>query len=132
VLPALLHARKLQRRASAVGFDWHEWDGAWSDLGDELVELRTALDAAGPQRPEHEPDAEVVHELGDLLFAAVNVARLAGVDPELALRSASARFRARVERAEQLAAAAGEEFASLTLDRQDAWYREAKQELAGG
>ena len=81
VLPALLHARKVQRRASAVGFDWHAWDGAWGDLAEELRELRGALDAAGPQRAEHEPDAHVVHELGDLLFAGVNVARLAGVDP---------------------------------------------------
>ena len=45
VLPALLYARKVQRRASAVGFDWHAWDGAWSDLVDELGELREALDA---------------------------------------------------------------------------------------
>jgi len=132
VLPALLHARKVQRRASAVGFDWRAWDGAWGDLEDEIRELREALDAAGSHRPEHEPDADVVHELGDLLFASVNVARLAGVDPELALRAASGRFRARVERAEQLASDAGEEWSALPLDRQDTWYREAKRELAGG
>src|SRR5439155_9823772 len=46
VLPALLHARKIQRRASVVGFDWQAWDGAWGDLADELRELRAALDAA--------------------------------------------------------------------------------------
>jgi MazG family protein len=131
VLPALLHARKLQRRASAVGFDWHRWDGAWSDLEDELRELREALDSAPGQRPEREPDADVVHELGDLLFATVNVARLAGVDPELALRAASARFRGRVECAERLATDAGQEFASLTLEQQDAWYRQAKLVLDG-
>jgi MazG family protein len=131
VLPALLHARKLQRRASSVGFDWHRWDGAWSDLVDELRELREALDAAPGQRPEREPDTHVVHELGDLLFAAVNVARLAGVDPELGLRAASARFRERVECAERLAADAGDEFASLTLEQQDAWYRQAKVALDG-
>jgi MazG family protein len=131
VLPALLHARKLQRRASSVGFDWHRWDGAWDDLVDELRELREALDAAPVQRPEREPDAHVVHELGDLLFAAVNVARLAGVDPELGLRAASARFRERVECAERLAADAGDEFASLTLEQQDAWYRQAKLTLDG-
>jgi uncharacterized protein YabN with tetrapyrrole methylase and pyrophosphatase domain len=72
----------------------------------------------------------VVHELGDLLFAGVNVARLAGVDPELALRAASGRFRERVERAEQLALADGLEFAALSLEDQDAWYRLAKQDLA--
>jgi MazG family protein len=126
VLPALLHARKLQRRASSVGFDWHAWDGAWGDLAEELRELREALDAAPEQRPEREPDTHVVHELGDLLFAAVNVARLAGVDPELALRSASARFRERVEGAARLAGEAGHDFASLSLEQQDAWYRRAK------
>ena len=75
VLPALLYARKVQRRASAVGFDWHAWDGAWGDLQEETRELREALDAAGPHRAEHEPDAHVVHEFGDLLFATVNVPR---------------------------------------------------------
>jgi MazG family protein len=129
VLPALLHARKVQRRASAVGFDWSAWEGAWGDLDDEVRELHEALDAAGKHRAEHEPDAEVAHELGDLLFATVNVARLAGVDPELALRSASARFRDRVELAERLAAEAGQRFAELPLDGQDAWYRRAKQSL---
>jgi MazG family protein len=132
VLPALLYARKVQRRASAVGFDWHAWDGAWGDLEDELRELREALDAAGAHRPEHEPEQHVVHELGDLLFASVNVSRLAGVDPELALRAAALRFRTRVERAEQLAAADGVEFAALDLDTQDEWYRRAKQELTRG
>ncbi|MGN6379181.1 MAG: nucleoside triphosphate pyrophosphohydrolase [Gaiellales bacterium] len=131
VLPALLHARKLQRRAAAVGFDWHAWDGAWGDLLDELRELREALDAAPPVRAEHEPDAAVVHEAGDLLFAGVNVARLANVDPELALRAASGRFQRRVELAAELAAAAGEDWGTLGLDQQDAWYRQAKAALAG-
>ena len=129
VLPALLHARKVQRRASAVGFDWSAWEGAWGDLDDEVRELREVLDAAGEHRAEHERDAEVVHELGDLLFATVNVARLAGVDPELSLRAASARFRERVELAERMAGDAGRHFAELPLDEQDAWYRRAKQEL---
>jgi nucleoside triphosphate diphosphatase len=131
VLPALLYARKVQRRASAVGFDWSAWEGAWGDLDDELRELREALETAGDHRAEHEPDAEVMHELGDLLFAAVNVGRLAGVDPELSLRAASSRFRARVEMAELMAADAGQQFAELTLEEQDAWYRQAKQELLG-
>jgi uncharacterized protein YabN with tetrapyrrole methylase and pyrophosphatase domain len=116
-----------------VGFDWHAWDGAWGDLLDELRELREALDAAPAVRAEHEPDAQVVHEAGDLLFAAVNVARLANVDPELALRAASGRFTSRVERAAELAAEAGEDWTALDLERQDAWYRRAKaQARAGG
>ncbi len=129
VLPALLHARKVQRRASAVGFGWQAWEGAWPQLESELGELRSALDDAPAPRAEHEPDAHVVAETGDLLFAAVNVARLANVDPELALRAAAGRFRARVEEAERLAAEAGEEWAALDLDAQDAWYRRAKEAL---
>ena len=129
MLPALLHARKLQRRASAVGFDWPAWDGAWVELADELRELRTALDTAPAPRAEHEPDAAVVHELGDLLFAATNVARLANVDPELALRASAGRFRDRVSTAERLAAEAGQDWAGLDLDEQDAWYRRAKAAL---
>jgi len=131
VLPALLHARKVQRRAAAVGFDWDAWDGAWTDLADELRELREALDAAPAPQAEHEPAPEVVHELGDLLFAATNVARLANVDPELALRAAAGRFRERVETAERLAAEAGEEWTALDLEAQDAWYRRAKAALQG-
>lgn len=128
VLPGTLYARKVQRRASAVGFDWHAWDGAWGDLQDELRELREALDEAPGRKAEHEPDAHVVHELGDLLFAAINVARLAGVDPELAVRAAADRFRRRVEGAASLAAGAGLEFSALSLEEQDAWYRRAKAE----
>jgi MazG family protein len=129
VLPALLYARKLQRRASAVGFDWPAWDGAWPPVEDELRELRAALEAAPPPRAEHEPDPAVVHELGDLLFAATNVARLVNVDPELALRAAAGRFRERVIAAERLAAEAGEAWAGLGLERQDEWYRRAKAAL---
>ncbi len=129
VLPALLFARKLQRRASAVGFDWHAWDGAWSDLADELRELREALDSAPARRDEQEPDRHVVHELGDLLFAAVNVARHASVDPELALRAAAGRFQRRVDVAAELAAGEGIAWAELELEAQDEWYRRAKASL---
>jgi nucleoside triphosphate diphosphatase len=128
VLPALLHARKLQRRASAVGFDWADVDEAWPALPDEVAELREALDAHGAAA-EGEPHPAVRHEAGDVLFAAVNVLRLAGVDPELALRDASARFRSRVEAAEALAAAAGDDFRSLGLDAQEGYYRAAKAQV---
>jgi MazG family protein len=121
-LPALLQARKLQRRAGAIGFDWERWPEAWPKLDEEVAELRAALDGEAG-------DEAVRHEAGDLLFAAVNVLRLAGVDPELALRGAGARFRARVEAAEALAAAEGHDFRVLGLDEQDGYYRRAKTDL---
>ena len=129
-LPALLLARKLQRRAAVVGFDWPSYEGALQALSSELSELREALAAAPAPQPEREPDGAVRDEVGDLLFAAVNVARLSSVDPELALRAAAGRFRARVERAQELAAASGETFERLDLEAQDGWYRRAKAELA--
>jgi MazG family protein len=128
-LPALLFARKVQRRATAVGFEYPDTAGALGDLDDELRELKEALVEAGKRPPETEPDPHVVEEVGDVLFAAVNVARRLNVDPELALRLMSERFVARVERAEQLAAQDGTEFAKLPLDAQDRYFDEAKEEF---
>jgi MazG family protein len=111
-LPSLLFAQKVQRRAAAIGFEYPTLDGAFADLDAEVAELRA------------EPSAD---ELGDVLFAAVNVARHLGADPELELRRASARFVGRVERAAELAAAEGAEFEQLELDEQDRWYDLAKE-----
>jgi MazG family protein len=126
-LPALLLARKLQRRAGAIGFDYGASAEALADLEGELDELRQALAAAGQRASGQEPDASVFAEIGDLLFACVNVGRLIGVDAELALRQASARFRDRVESAAALARAEGKDFAALTLAEQDSYYDRAKE-----
>jgi nucleoside triphosphate diphosphatase len=110
-LPSLLQAQKVQRRAATIGFEYPDLAGAFGDLDDEVEELRA------------EPSAS---ELGDVLFAAVNVARHLGVDPELELRQASGRFVERVERASELAAAEGKDFASLELGEQDRYFDLAK------
>jgi MazG family protein len=128
-LPALLYARKVQLRAKSVGFEYPDLAGALADFDDELRELREELPAAEPA-PETEPVERVAAELGDVLFAAVNVARRLNVDPELELRAAAKRFRVRVERAEALAAAGGKNWTELPLDEQDAYYDEAKGEGA--
>jgi MazG family protein len=125
-LPALLYARKAQQRARAVGFEYPDLAGALADFDDELRELRAELPEGEPA-PETEPDPRVAAELGDLLFAAVNVARRLNVDPELELRAATKRFRDRVERAADLAAANGENWSALPLDEQDAYYDQAKE-----
>src|ERR671937_225966 len=121
-LPALLYARKVQLRAAAIGFEYPETAGALADLEDELRELHEALADTGETAPETEPDPHVVEEVGDVLFAAVNVPRRLNVEPELALRWMSDRFVARVERAERLAAEQGKTFAELELDEQDAYF----------
>ena len=126
-LPALLLARKVQRRAAAVGYDWPDLDGPAAKVREELDELLAELERAGRPAPETEPDRAVEAELGDLLFTVVNLARFVNVDPELALRSATARFRERVERAEGLAAEAGERWVDLDLDGQERWYQQAKR-----
>jgi XTP/dITP diphosphohydrolase/tetrapyrrole methylase family protein/MazG family protein/ATP diphosphatase len=128
-LPALLHARKVQRRAAAIGFEYPDTEGAVADLDDEVRELKEALAAAGEIAPETEPPARVFEEMGDVLFAAVNVARRLNVDPELALRAMSRHFVERVERAEERAAAEGKSFAQLELNEQDRYFDLAKEEF---
>ena len=124
-LPSLLYARKVQRRARAVGFEYPNLAGAMADLDDELRELKAEL--GQEPAPETEPDPRVFAELGDVLFAAVNVARRLNVDPELALRAASDRFVTRVERAEELAAGEGKRWTELELDEQDRYFDLAKE-----
>ena len=95
-LPSLLYAFKLQSKAASVGFDWKNAAGAWPKILEELDELEAAIGDSAP-------DA-VNEELGDVLFSVVNVARHLGVDPESALRDAAAKFRARFQAMEALAA----------------------------
>jgi MazG family protein len=128
-LPSLLYARKVQRRAAAVGFEYPDTAGALTDLDDEVRELKAALVEAGEPAPETEPPAHVFEEMGDVFFAAVNVARRLNVDPELALRTMTRRFVDRVERAEQKAAAEGKSFGELALDEQDRYFDLAKEEF---
>jgi uncharacterized protein YabN with tetrapyrrole methylase and pyrophosphatase domain len=83
----------------------------------------------GETAPETEPHPHVFEEMGDVLFAAVNVARRLNVDPELALRAMTRRFVERVERAERHAAEEGKQFTQLPLDEQDAYFDRAKEEF---
>jgi MazG family protein len=113
-LPALLHARKLQRRAASSGFDIDRvpYDAVSAQLEE--------LEAAGGERD------RAFRELGDLLFAAANVARKLHIDPELALRSASGRFRDAVESAEGMAVQAGAEWDALAPDEKLSYYAQAR------
>ncbi len=114
-LPAPLYARKVQRRAASSGFDFLDVDGSLQALREELEELSAA--GTAEQR---------FQELGDLLFAAVNVARKLKVDPELALRSSADRFRGRVQAGVDLAASAGQNWNDLAPEQQLAYYAQAR------
>ena len=135
-LPALLHARKVQRRAAASGFDVEGVEGPLAAVAAELEELAAAVAAAGADPPRGAAGAadvrdDLFHEVGDVLFAAVNVARKLRVDPELALRSASARFRRRVEAAERRAAETGRDWEGLPPGEKLSLYAAARLEEEG-
>ena len=122
-LPSPLLARKVQERAAAAGFDWEHAAEVLPKVREELAELEAALDDLSGQD-------QVAREIGDVLFAVVNLARKLKVDPELELREASGRFRARVEGAADLAAEDGKDFEKLGLEAQESYYQSAKAELA--
>src|SRR5689334_10154310 len=115
-LPGPLYARKVQRRAASTGFDFDHvpYDGVTGEL-EELEAARTR--------------EEQFHEVGDVLFAAINVARKLKVDPELAVRAAADRFRGRVESAEEIAGRDGHAWDALDTDAQLGYYARARNLL---
>jgi MazG family protein len=129
-LPALLQARKVQRRAATAGFDWPDATGPLAKMREEAAELEEEIGGAGAPAPETEPSPQVVAEIGDLLFTLVNLARALNVDPELALRATTDRFVERVERAAELAERDGQDWKELSLEEQDRYYELAKEALA--
>jgi tetrapyrrole methylase family protein/MazG family protein len=116
-LPALAGSREIQERASAMGWDWDEIGGVWDKVSEELEELRAA---ATPE--------DRLHELGDVLFAVVNLSRWMKLDPEEALRAANHRWVDRHGRVEALAAARGVDLAELDLAGKDRLWDEVKHE----
>ena len=125
--PGLLQARKVQRRAAAVGFEYPDVAGALADLEDELGELQAELPATDPA-PETEPLPRVAAELGDLLFACVNVARKLNVDPELELRARDAPLsRAGGERRAAGRGRRRSTGSSCSLSEQDDYFDRAKE-----
>jgi MazG family protein len=119
-LPGPLYARKVQRRAASSGFDFHDEEIAVDALKAELEELQNASNAD-----------ERFHEVGDVLFAAVNIARKLRVDPELAVRAASDRFRARVTAAAELAASESRNWNDLAPEEQLTYYARARLSEGG-
>src|SRR5262245_10251725 len=120
-IPAVMEAFQMTTKAARVGFDWPDAGGALGKLDEETGELRSAIAGGGAH------DA-LQEEVGDLLFVAVNVARLLGVDPEAALKAANRKFRRRFRHVEDGLKARGRKPADATLEEMDALWAEAKRE----
>ena len=125
-LDPLTRAHRIQERVAGVGFDWSDYRGALAKVAEELEEVRAEL-AAGAER-----SAELGEELGDLLFAVVNLVRLAGHHPTTALAGANRKFHARFERLEQLARARGVVLEEAGLEKLDELWDELKREEREG
>ena len=131
-LPSLHRAHRLQDRAAGVGFDWPDVEGPAAKVEEELGEVRQQLRDHPITRTEHgTPVLDATHaaledELGDLLFAVVNLCRKAGVHAALALDRANAKFTRRFEGIERLAAARGLDVKTAGLERLDALWDEVK------
>jgi MazG family protein len=133
-LPSLLMAFRLQERAASVGFDWPDVDGPVRKVREELAEVEEHLGPlprelpgdADPNHPGPAPSEELVQEIGDLLFATVNLARKVGVQPGPALDRANRKFRRRFEAVERLTAERGIDLASAGLEVLDRLWDEVK------
>lgn len=125
-LPALSRAEKLTKRAAKVGFDWPSWQETIGKVREELDEVQDAVE-------EKQPQARVAEEIGDLLFAAVNLARQLDIDPEAALRDANAKFTRRFHYVEGRARQDNVPLSDAGLERLDGYWNEIRAtDKAGG
>jgi len=118
-LPAGLEGFQLTRRAARIGFDWDNVEGVFDKMNEEAGELRQALSAKDAARAEE--------EMGDLLFAAVNLARFLHIDPEIALKRANAKFSTRFRRMEAIAAVSGRALADVPRGQMEEYWEAAKR-----
>ena len=119
-LPAALEGFQLTRRAARIGFDWEGADGVFEKLKEESQELQKELAGGGKK------SARTEEEMGDLLFAAVNLARWLDIDPEIALKKANAKFSRRFRAMEALAAKSGKALADVERDEMERLWEQAK------
>ncbi len=120
-LPGLMRAMKLQRRAARLGFDWHDIEPVLEKIEEELAEVREVLAEGGDK-------GRLMHEVGDLIFACVNLARHAEVEPEVAMRGVNARFESRFRRVEELARQQNQRLDQMSLEEMDKLWDQAKAE----
>jgi tetrapyrrole methylase family protein/MazG family protein len=118
-LPAALEGFQLTRRAARIGFDWDNVEGVFEKMNEEAAELRQALGAKDAKKAEE--------EMGDLLFAAVNLARFLHIDPEISLKKANAKFSTRFRKMEELAAKNGKALADVPREQMEEFWKTAKR-----
>lgn len=118
-LPALIRAANIQKKAARVGFDWTDPADVIDKFREEVAELSAEIDGGDPRRLEH--------ELGDILFTAVNMARKLGVEPEIALERANQRFIARFQHMEQAAADSQRKLEDLSPEKLEELWEQAKK-----
>jgi ATP diphosphatase len=127
-LPALMRADKLSKRAARVGFDFEHAGQCADKVDEELAEVRAAShESSGASHESSGASPEIFEEIGDLLFAAANLARKLDVDAEAALRAANAKFERRFRGMEALAAERGWEFSELNLAAQESLWQAVKR-----
>ncbi len=118
-MPATLEGFQLTRKASRIGFDWEDAGGVFEKMREETEELKKALGNQNHSRIEE--------ELGDLLFAAINLSRFLKVDPEIALKKANAKFARRFRAMERLARESGREFKDVPREEMETYWEAAKK-----
>ena len=126
-LPALLKAQRTAEKAARVGFDWKDSSGVLDKIGEEVGELREAVEAS----PDTSLDVHVKEELGDLIFAVANLARHLKADAESALENTTAKFSRRFRHVEAAAKEQGKSLKDMTLDEMDALWEAAKKKEGG-
>jgi XTP/dITP diphosphohydrolase len=119
-LPSIVKAYRIQEKARNVGFEWDDASGAWAKLLEEIDELKAELDCGNYDLAEA--------ELGDLLFACINVARMNGLSPDNALERTNQKFIRRFNYVEEGAIASGRNLKEMTLEEMDALWNEAKRQ----
>ena len=117
--PALVEAQQISSRAARAGFDWENIEQVLDKLDEEMAELAAARDGGSRD--------EVEHEIGDILFVVVNIARFLQVDPEQALRKSNARFRQRFEHVERELVARGKQLGDSNIQEMEELWQEAKR-----
>ena len=133
-LPALSQANKIQKRCAHVGFDWHNIDDVFAKVVEEVAEVKAELPSQNGQKNDLnltqslENNSLLHEELGDLLFAVVNVCRHAKADPETLLRQANRKFSRRFQGVEAQVVQSGNAFSEHSLEQLEDYWQQVKQQ----